>query len=139
MSTTEDILERIVSLQQASSEAFMRLETEVRELKDQRYKPYFASAGAFVVVVMGVMSYVYALETRLNAVLFEINASVQVSHERNNVLEDRLIARTESIHVRWETHSREHSRISDGFSLLLQHMMHTGQLESGDLGNLEID
>lgn len=131
--TTEDILDRLIDIQDNTGESFKRLEHEVRELKDQRYKPYFASAGAFLLVVMGVMTYVYALETRLNALLFEINASVQVTQERVNVTEERLALRSENIKGRWTTHSLEHSRISRGFALLLEEHLKKDGINSEDL------
>jgi hypothetical protein len=129
MATTEDILDRVVEIQKTSAEAFQRLEGEVRELKDSRFRPYFASAGAFLVVVMGVMSYVYSLETRLNGLLFEIHASVNVGQERVDVLEDRLEARSSSMHVRWETHAGEHERLSRAMALLLDHLLDEAQIK----------
>lgn len=125
MATTEDVLERIVEMQQTSGESFKRLESEVRDLRDSRFRPYFASAGAFLVVTMAVMSYVYNLETRLNGLLFEIHASVNVGQERIDVLEDRLHSRSDNIRVRWESHAAEHERVSDGMRLLLDHVLKT--------------
>lgn len=101
----------------------MRLETEVRDLKDNRYRPYFASGAAFLVIVLAVMGYVYNLETRLTQLLFKLNADVSVSHERINVLENRLMQRTENIQLRWDSHTQRHSELNDGMRILLRQML----------------
>lgn len=109
--TVEDIFEQLINIQKTTNNAFIRLENDVRELKDARYKPYFASAAAFLAIVISVMGYVYSLETRLTQLLFKLNAQVSVSDERLNVLDSRLKQRTESIHVRWQTHNDVHQDI----------------------------
>jgi hypothetical protein len=134
MATTEDIFERLVDIQNITGESLMRLETEVRELRDSRLKPYFASGVAFLMVVMGVMSYVYALETRLTSLLFTMNAQVNVSDERLNVLEDRLEDRSETMRVRWEAHSDMHVGLSDGIRILVERLLNDPPSKSGDSG-----
>ena len=134
--TIEDIFERLLQMQSTSGEAFMRLETEVRELKDNRYRPYFASAAAFLVIVLAVMGYIYNLETRLTELLFRLNADVSVSHERINVLEGRLHQRTENIQVRWDTHMQRHGEINEGLRILLRQML---PHKSDILENEELD
>lgn len=121
--TIEDILDRLIQIQNNSGASFERLETEVRDLKDNRYRPYFASGAAFLVIVLAVMGYVYNLETRLTTLLFKLNADVSVSSERLNVLEDRLHQRTENIQLRWEAHTDSHRSLSEGMKLLLQEIL----------------
>lgn len=123
MATTEDILDRLTTLTEQSRQSFDKLEGEVQLIKDQRFKPYFASAGAFLIVVMGVMGYVYALETRLTAVLFSLNAKVAVVHERVNVVDDRLRSRTDTMALRWDTHAQRHKTLDDGLRVLANKLL----------------
>lgn len=133
MATTEQIFERLLDIQNVTGESFMRLETEVRDLKDQRFKPYFASGAAFIMIVMGVMGYVYALETRLQGMLFNMNAQVSVSDERIDVLEDRLEARSDTMQVRWETHSDMHAGLSDGLRVVIERLLDDTPYKSKNL------
>jgi hypothetical protein len=121
--TTEDILSRLTELAEYSGKSFERLEIDVQDLKQNRYKPYITSMGAFLVVVMGVMSYVYTLETRLSAVLFSLNARVAVADERMMVLSDRLGVRTEGMVERWSNHASDHARMQDSLRLIVEHML----------------
>lgn len=121
--TIEDIFEQLINIQKTTNNAFIRLESDVRELKDARYKPYFASAAAFLAIVISVMGYVYSLETRLTELLFKLNAQVSVSDERLNVLDNRLKQRTDSIHVRWQTHNDVHDDIRQSLRVMAQEIL----------------
>lgn len=121
--TIEDIFEQLINIQKTTNNAFIRLESDVRELKDARYKPYFASAAAFLAIVISVMGYVYSLETRLTELLFKLNAQVSVSDERLNVLDNRLKQRTDSIHVRWQTHNDVHEDIRQSLRIMAQEIL----------------
>ena len=126
MATTEDILSRLTELAEYSSKSFERLEMDVQDLKQNRYKPYLTSMGAFLVVVLGVMGYVYNLETRLTAVLFQLNASVAVNSERLNVLSERLTDRTEATLERWHNHAEKHRTLEEGLRLIAVRLIDEG-------------
>jgi hypothetical protein len=121
--TIEDIFEQLLAVQDRTEESFKRLEDDVRELRDNRYRPYFASAGAFLAITLGVVGYIYSLETRLTSLLFTMNSQVNVTQERINVLESRLKARTESMQLRWDTHVNAHDSISEGMRILVEKLL----------------
>lgn len=130
MATTEDILSRLTELAEYSGKSFERLELDVQALKENRYRPYFASAGAFLVVVLGVMGYIYNLETRLTGVLFNLNAQVAVGDERLNVLADRLAMRTEATLERWHNHADKHTQLDEGLRVLVVRMLDQDEKKS---------
>lgn len=121
--TVEDIFNSLLEMQKVSSASFSRLEAEVKDLRENRLRPYLTTAAAFLAVTMGVMGYVYNLETRLTAMLFTMNAEVSVTDERIDVLEDRLHQRTENIQLRWESHTDVHRSLSEGMRLLLEEIL----------------
>lgn len=121
--TIGQLLQRLTQMAEDSHASFQRIQADVQEIKDQRYKPYFASMGAFLVIVLGVMGYVYNLETRLTNLLFTMNAQVTVSGERLDALEKRLESRTNQMITRWDTHADRHASMDEGMRILVQRIL----------------
>lgn len=129
--TIGELLVRLTSLTERSQEAFTKIEADVQSIKDQRYRPYFASMGAFLVVVIGVVGYVYNLETRLTSILFTLNSEVAVTQERLDVQDSRLQMRTENNRALWETHTNRHDSLDEGLRIMVQKMIEDRDVDDG--------
>lgn len=126
----EKILERLTELSESFSTSFGRMEREVQEIKDARYRPYFASMGGFLVITLGVMGYVYGLELRTRTGMIElmdrintVNQRVEVNAERMNINQERLEQRSQNQAQTWAVHSKQHDALSEGMRILVEKLI----------------
>lgn len=94
-----------VELKDIAKSTAVSLETiqkEVAELKDSRFRPYLTSMGLFLVIVLGVMSYVYQMEMKFTRSVFELNDRITDSTMLGTRSIDKLEAMEERLHARTE-------------------------------------
>jgi hypothetical protein len=125
---TEDtlaLLSRLTDYAEHSEAALAKVTEDVQQMRDERYKPYLTTMGAFIAVFVTALGYVYSMENRLTDTMFKISANISEirSYERINedgieTLSTRLSARTETMGQRWNTHQDLHARMDRGTMLL---------------------
>ena len=88
-------------------------------MREDRYKPYITTMGAFVALFVGAVGYIYQMEQRLTSTLFGLQSSIQdvrayqkINEDRIATVDDRLTTRTQNMVFRWDQHAKEHSEIS---------------------------
>lgn len=125
-----DILVKLSEIAERNDRSFDRLNDDIQEIKDSRHRPYFTTMGAFLVVIVGVMSYVYNLETRLTSIMFDLHGQIheidgftQVNKERIQVVDGRLEARSKNMEHRWATHTSRHTNIDESFRIIAIEMI----------------
>lgn len=125
-----EILNKLSKVSERSDDAIYRMVDDIQDIKDARYKPYISTMATLLVLIIGVTGYVYNLETRLNAMIFQLNNNIHdvevktdVNNERLDVLAVRLEQRSNNTMQRWETHSRDHSSIDASFKIIAEKLI----------------
>jgi hypothetical protein len=124
------LLSRLTDYAEHSEATLAKVTADVQEMRDERYKPYLTTMGAFVAIFVTAIGYVYSMENRLTDSMFKISENISVirSYERINedgleTLDERLKARTGTMNRRWENHQSIHARIDTGDKIMAQEML----------------
>jgi hypothetical protein len=119
------LLSRLTDYAEQSETALAKVTADVQEMRDERYKPYLTTMGAFLAIFVTAIGYVYSMENRLTDSMFKISENIskirsyeRINEDRIETLSTRLAARTETMSQRWNTHQALHSRIDQGTMLL---------------------
>lgn len=126
----DKLLGRMTELVDRSNTSLDKIERELAELKDSRFRPYFTSMGAFLVIVVGVMSYVYSLESRLNGYLLGMTSDMAVMGQSISTLDDRLSTRTGNTIARWDRHEGAHQQHHASHQVLVNRLLDSGALNA---------
>jgi hypothetical protein len=119
------LLSRLTDYAEQSETALAKVTNDVQKMRDERYKPYLTTMGAFIAIFVTALGYVYSMENRLTDSLFKISENIseirsyeRINEDRIRVLDERLTARSKTMTQRWNTHQALHERIDQGTLLL---------------------
>ena len=94
------------------------MSSEIRELREQRYKPYLTSMGLFLGLALAVTGYVYNLEQRLINGIFAIERGVSeletissTNAARLSDIEERYSMFRDFFEKRWDAHKEDHREL----------------------------
>lgn len=112
------LLNRLTTYAEQTELSIAKVTADVERLRDERYKPYLTTMGAFLAIFVAAVGYVYAMEQRLMASLFQTQGQIQnvlalekINENSIDVLEKRLAARTNTMGQRWDQHKVVHEKI----------------------------
>jgi hypothetical protein len=124
------LLGRLTDYAEQSETALAKVTEDVQQMRDERYKPYLTTMGAFVAIFVTAIGYVYSMENRLTDSMFKISENIsgirsyeRINEDRIETLDERLKARTGTMNRRWESHQATHNRIDNGDKLMAQEML----------------
>lgn len=124
------LLARLTDYAEHSESALAKVTADVEKLRDDRYKPYITSVGAFFALFVTAVGYVYAMEQRLTETYFTIQTSIhevrsyaRINEDRIQVLDARLHARTETMAHRWDAHKQVHTRMDARSTLMAKEIL----------------
>jgi len=128
------LLTRLTDYAQQSESAIAKVTQDVERMREERYKPYITTMGAFLALFMASIGYIYAMEQRLTDGFFEVQNVIgnlrsmeQINADRIAVTSDRLRARTSTMESRWDVHLKQHSQIDAGRQMMAQEILEMGR------------
>lgn len=124
------LLTRLTDYAEHSETAIAKVIRDVEQLREDRYRPYLASMGAFLALFVAAVGYIYAMEQRLTAGFFDVQSAIhelrsfeRINEDRIHVLDTMLETRTSTMGHRWTVHMQQHEQQDKARALMAKELL----------------